>query len=231
MRHKLLFFYGMTLREQKRGFQEPWKLEELSAGLRHFFKKYGRYPTATEIDQYPYLPSARSVERSFGGLVELRRRLTLGKEHDFRTGAHSSKRAHTILNRAHEVEARVHAYLIKRFGREFVHREYFFTDDHRTRADFFVYDAQHGFCVDVFYPSTRRNLTGCLNIKLKKYRDISANLLPCPIIFLQMNEKLDGDNILEDLLKKKKHQLEKRQYLMGWEEFASFCDRRKALKI
>ncbi len=220
----------MTLRSQKGGFQRPWELEELAAGLQHFFKERGRYPTATEVDDYPYLPSARSIERSFGGLVQLRKQLGLGTEHDFRIGLHSSKRAHTILDRAHTVEARVHAYLVKKFGREFVHREYFFTDDHRTRADFFVYDTEHGFCVDVFYPSTRRNLTGCLNIKLKKYRDISANLLPCPVIFLQMNEKLDRDE-LDRVIGKKKHQLTGRQHLMGWEDFVAFCGARQRLRI
>src|SRR3989344_6851836 len=134
----------MELRSQKKtngGRKRPWSVEELEVGLRHFYDAHGRYPTSSEVDVYDYLPSARSIERRFGGLVALRKKLGLGAEHDFRAGAHSSARAHLINARAHTVEQAVYTFLIQRFGKEFVHREYFFTDDHRTRADFFVYDA------------------------------------------------------------------------------------------
>jgi len=219
----------MVLRSQTSGFQKPWKLQELKAGLLRFFEEHGRYPTATEIDSYRYLPSARSIERSFGGLVALRKQLGLGQEHDFRSGSHSSKRAHLINARAHNVEREVYDFLLARFGKEFVHREYFFTDDHRTRADFFVYDSGKGFCVDVFYPNSLRNLTGCLNIKLQKYAG-SAHLLPYPLIFLQMNGELSQEQ-LDRLLSRKERKLNSQQYLMSWDTFAAFCKGRVPLKV
>ncbi len=189
------------LRLQKAGNQEPWKLEELKAGLENFNTKHGHYPTAPEIDTHPYLPSARTIERRFGGVIGLRKTLGLDTESDMRKGAHSSKRASTINVRAHRVEQEVYTYLEKLFGRQFVHREYFFLDDKRTRADFFVYDSSSGFCVDVFYPSDRRNLTGCLNSKLSKYQGLQMNQYP--VIFLQMNKDL-GQNILDAVIKKKR---------------------------
>lgn len=214
---------------QKMGRQNPWKLDELKAGLEHFLKEHKRYPTATEVDAYRYLPSARSIERSFGGLVGLRRKLGLSDTHDYRFGEYSSKRAHLINTRAHATERLVYDYLVKKFGKEFVHREYFFTDDHRTRADFFIYDDGKGFCVDVFYPASPRNVSGCLNIKLKKYAGL-GHYLEYPIIFLQMNEAIPQER-LEALLKAKKRSLPARQFLMEWDTFQRFCEERNPLKV
>ena len=206
-----------------------WGLERIQEGLKRFHEENGRYPTATEFDEYAYLPRAKTIERRFGGLIELRKQLKLGKENDLRSGEHSSKRAHTINQRAHATEKDVYDFLTKRFGRELVHREYFFTDDHRTRADFFVYDAGKGFCVDVFYPSSRRNLTGCLNIKLTKYADTTGMLL-YPIIFLQMNPSI-GQEDLDELVEKKKRGLVRGQHLMCWNTFQTFCAGRDALRV
>ncbi|MES2971937.1 MAG: hypothetical protein V4702_06475 [Patescibacteria group bacterium] len=45
-----------------------WTIEEIKAGFEAFVKDYGRYPTALEIDAYEFLPSSRSLQRSYGGL-------------------------------------------------------------------------------------------------------------------------------------------------------------------
>lgn len=206
-----------------------WTLERIQEGLKRFHQEHGRYPTASEFDAYKYLPRAKTIERRFGGLVALRKKLNLAAEHDLRFGAHSSERAHFINERAHKFERKVYDLLVERFGKQFVHREYFFTDDHRTRADFFVYDSKKGFCVDVFYPNSLGNLTGCLNIKLTKYQN-SQDLLPYPIIFLQMNENID-QSALDRLAGKKKRSLQKGQHLMSWESFRRFCDTRDPLRL
>jgi hypothetical protein len=72
------------LRTQKAGSQEPWEIEELRAGLENFNTEHGRYPTAPEIDTYPYLPSARTIERRFGGVIGLRKTLGLDTQSDLR---------------------------------------------------------------------------------------------------------------------------------------------------
>lgn len=213
---------------QKNGWQKPWTMEELTAGLEHFYNEQGRYPTAPEIDAYPYLPSARSIERRFGGVIELRKHLKLKTQSDFRSGKHSTERALKINHRAHHTEAKVYDFLRNLFGKEFVHREYFFTDDRRTRADFFVYDTNHGFCIDVFYPSDRRNLTGCLNNKLHKYSN--EYMRQYPVIFLQMNENISQE-MLDHIIQNKKKGMPKDNYLMSWEIFQGFCRQRNPLKI
>ncbi|OGZ08094.1 MAG: hypothetical protein A3D65_06280 [Candidatus Lloydbacteria bacterium RIFCSPHIGHO2_02_FULL_50_13] len=220
----------MLLRKQNKtgGRHASWTLEEIDAGLKEYFKEHGNYPTAHEVDDYEYLPSARSIERSFGGLVNVRKKLKLGTESDFRTGAHSTKRAHTINQRAHKMEQKVYEFLVKRFGIEFVHREYFFTDDHRTRADFFVYDSGKGFCVDVFYPNSRRNMLGCINLKLSKYAGIEHAAYP--VIYLQMNEDISEETIARTMANKKRP-LPKGQRVMGWQTFQEFCNSRGALKV
>lgn len=216
------------LRAQKSGNQEPWKLEELRAGLENFYTKHNRYPTAPEVDAHPYLPSARTIERSFGGLVELRKVLGLNTQSDFREGVHSSARARKINKRAHTVEQDVYAFLENRFGKQFVHSEFFFLDDKRTRADFFIYDSESGFCVDVFYPSDKRNLIGCLNSKLAKYQGPEMNQYP--VIFLQMNKELDQE-LLDAVIKNKKKKLLKGHQLFTWDTFQKFCATRSSLKI
>lgn len=219
----------MTLRTQKaEGRQTPWALEELAAGLAKFFSDNGRYPTGPEVDNYPYLPSVRSIERRFGGIVKLRQTLKLDSQTDFRTGQHSIDRAHLIGRRAHQTENVVNDFLVERFGKEFVHREYFFVDDKRTRADFFVYDKNGNFCIDVFYPGSRRNLLGCLNSKLNKYT--SDHMRQYPVIFLQMNKEID-QGTLDVLVKNKKKLLGSGQYLMSWDPFMEFCQGRKRLSV
>ncbi len=216
------------LRLQKAGNQEPWKLEELKAGLENFNTKHGHYPTAPEIDAYSYLPSARTIERKFGGVIGLRKALRLDTQSDMRKGAHSSKRASIINVRAYKVKQEVYTYLQKLFGGQYVQREYFFLDDKRTRADFFVHDSSNSFCVDVFYPSDRRNLTGCLNSKLSKYQGLQMNQYP--VIFLQMNKDL-GQNILDAVIKNKTKKLLTGHRLFSWDSFIEFCSKRKPRKI
>ncbi len=211
------------LRAQRTGSQEPWTLEQLKAGLENFNTKHGHYPTAPEIDAHPYLPSARTIERKFGGVIGLRKDLGLDTQSDLREGAHSSKRASTINAQARKVKKEVLTYLSKVFGGQSVHREYFFLDDKRTRADFYVDDSQGGFCVDVFYPSDRRNLTGCLNSKLEKYQALQMNQYP--VIFLQMNKELD-QSILDAVIKNKKKKLLAGHSLLSWDSFTEFCKNR-----
>lgn len=216
------------LRRQSNGGQKPWELAEIRDGLMQFYEEHQRFPTATEVNVYPYLPSARSIERSFGGLVALRKQLGLDTQPDFRSGKHSSERAHKIGQRAHKVEQMVYEHLVLTFGVEFVHREYLFSYDRRTRADFFIYDQNKGFCVDVFYPSDKHNLVGCLNSKERKYQ--TRIMRQYPIIFLQMNEAIEQEE-LDRIIKNKKNLFAVGQSLMSWSTFKTFCQSRKANKV
>lgn len=212
-----------NLRTQKSGNQKPWRLEELLAGLENFYAKNNRYPTAPEVDASPYLLSARTIERSFGGLVELRKTLGLDTQTDLREGVHSSKRARTINAQTLKVNKEVSEYLKKRFGGDSVHCGYSFFDDKRTSVNFFIKDELGGFCVEVLYPKDRRNLIGCLNSKLIKYQGPQMN--QCHVIFLQMNKEL-AQNLLDSVVKNKEKKLSTNHHLFSMDMFKKFCDKR-----
>lgn len=205
-----------------------WDLEKIKRGFESFYQENNRYPTSHEIDNYPYLPSARQMQRVFGGLVELRKKLELKGPINFTEGEYSSQRAFKINRRAQETEQAVYDYLKNHFGKEFVHREHFFTDDRRHRTDFFVYHNEGNFSVDVFHPKDRYCFLGCLNSKLKTHdREIDDKY---PTIFLMMNPELSAEEIKKRVLNKK-NPLRKNQNVMAFEEFKYFCEGKKSLSV
>lgn len=201
------------------GNQRPWSLEDLEDGLKEFYRQYDRYPRVHEVDAFEFLPSSRSIQRSHGGLIEVRKKIGLGGQSDYRSGEHSTKRAKKINERNNKLEQEVYDYLVKKFGKEFVHREHFFTDDRRTRADFLVYSKNGNFSIDSFYARDRHNLIGCLNNKLRKYDD--KVMLQYPVIFLQMNEGI-SEREMNNVLRNKKNKLKKDQHLMSFEQLKEF---------
>lgn len=211
------------MRQQKEGKQKRWEIKDLKSGFEKFYAVYGHYPTSREIDAFEFLPSARSIQRRFDGLVRVRERLGLDTSFDLRTGEHSSKRAKRINARAHTLEKKVYDYLVNKFGIEFVHREHFFTDDRRTRTDFFIYCKNENFSVDVFFPHDRYNFIGCLNSKMRTYKDIA--MLQYPVIFLQMNDSIPVQEMSE-ILAWKKNKLHMYQHVMVWDEFREFCGKK-----
>lgn len=207
--------------------KNKWTLEKIRKGFERFFQEKGRYPTTPEIDEYPHLPSSRQIQRRFkGGVPELRSTLQLNGPHNFTKGTYSSERARIINERAHLIEKEIYDFLINKFGKPFVHREFFFTDDHRMRADFFVYHQDGTFIVDVFFPKDRRNLNGCLNSKLRTYNSISHEFDKIPVIFLMMNQDI-GDDVLNQILITKKKPLHSQQCVMSLKQFKGFCKDKK----
>ena len=196
-----------------------WTIEKIAEGLEKFYKEYSHYPTCTEVDNYPHLPSARQIQRNFGGLPALRKQLKLKGQNDFTKGEYSSNRARMINQRAFRVEKEVYNYLLKTFGQPFVHREFFFNDDRRTRTDFYVYYQSGTFSVDVFYPNSLKNMNNCLNSKLMSYKGLEIRY---PIVFLMMNDSIAEDKI-EKVIKNKKNKLKPNQSVMTFKQFKEFC--------
>lgn len=201
--------------------QYKWNLENIKNGFESFFKTNGRYPTSREIDAYPDLPTSRQIERRFGGLVKLRETLKLSGPTDFTKGEYSSNRARTVNKRAYEKEKFVYDYLTGIFGVPFVHREYFFSDDKRSRTDFFIHCKDGNFSVDVFYPKDRDNLSGCLNSKMKTYGH--SLMLQFPVIFLMLNDQI-SEEVIEKLLLNKKNQLRPFQSVMTFKQFTTYLE-------
>lgn len=202
------------------GRKEAWTPELIRRGFELFYAEHGRYPTAHEIDAYEGLPSSRQLQRKYGGLPALRESLGLKGPTDFTKGEYRSKTALQINERGFKVERKVYDALVSRFGREFVHREYFFNDDKRTRTDFYVYADASNFMVDVFFPKDRFNLIGCLNSKLKTYKAVN-HFIKEKTIFLMMNEAITEQEITE-ILSRRKSPLAPNQSILTYRQFESF---------
>lgn len=151
-----------------------WTMDNLKDGFQYFVDTYGHYPTAPEIDRFEYLPSSRSLQRSFGGLENVRKRLGLADTH-LGKGAFRSELARRTGIRGREVELEIEKLLIEKFGEIFVHTEKGFGDSKR-RIDFFVYSPSGNFGIDVFHTNSFRDLQKNVNLKIDKYIDFAFEL-------------------------------------------------------
>ncbi len=208
------------MRKSKQGSQKPWSEDDLRKGFQKYFKLYNHYPTSHEIDTFEFLPSSKSIQRKFGGLIQLRKKL--GLEADYRKGKHSTNRALLINKRASKLKKEVLEYLLSIFSSESLNQNYPFTDDRRTRTDFYIYSKKANFSIDIFYPKDRKNFIGCLNSKMKTYKNTTINHL---IIFLQMNDIISKEEIAL-LLLNKKNKLHKNQIVLTYGELKDFCKTR-----
>jgi len=180
---------------------KPWSKENLLDGFNKFFEENGRYPTAPEIDLYEYLPSSRQIQRMYGGLKNLRKNLGL-EICDYGRGANRSKIAFEGNKRGGDGERDMEQILTAHFGEHFVHAEktlYKYIKptanlrrDSKCRVDFLVYAKELTFAVDVFYTSTLRNLIGNVNVKSKKYNEITLDIY---LVNLNENEKITAESI------------------------------------
>lgn len=184
-----------------------------------FFKENGHYPTSKEIDDCDYLPSARLFQRNYGGLANIRKELGLPIT-DYTKGDVRRNTAKIANKRANENENEIYKYLVEKFGKIAVHREYRFTDGSH-RADFYIFGK---FIVDVFFPKDKYSLLGCLNSKIRKYQIFqNNNFILVPVIFLQMNKDLSSE-MVKKIIENKKNKLYKNQSVMCIDEFKCFCD-------
>lgn len=146
---------------------KKWTLEIIRDRFTRFEKEFGRHPSAIEIDQTEYLPSARQLSRLFGGLPELRQLLGYTDVH-FGKGENRSRIGHRSYELAKLSEANLEKSLCAYFHEVFVHVEKPVRGS-KVRLDFYVYNQTSNFGVDIFntenIPTLRSNLTA----KSRKY--------------------------------------------------------------
>jgi len=158
-----------NLRKNRVGNQSPWKENELLAGLMYFYELNGKYPSAHEIDAFDYLPSSRSIQRSYGGLQELRRRLIPDEIDNFTKGEYRKRVASRTFASGRALEALFYGYLTTIFRPISIH-EHKLIRPGNVSCDFYIYlSEQVGIIIDVFYAESIINLVNIVNIKLKRY--------------------------------------------------------------
>lgn len=178
----------MAIRKAKIGKQAAWSKDEIVAGVKEFMDNNGRFPKAIEFDSNAFLPSARSIQRTFGGVIGLKN--VLGITGDYHRGTYRSTLIRKINLRGYDDEQRVGAMLESRFGEVCVHRQGLAGNTSSERLDFIVFYRGGKFGVDTFFPDSVSNLAKIINIKQGKYQDFIH-----PIYFVVMNEIISQDEI------------------------------------
>lgn len=161
--------FDSHLRRNKLGNQPEWSKAELLAGLQYFFRQYGRFPTAHEIDAFDFLPSSRSIQRTHGGLVNLRNELLPGHITNYTQGEYRSQKAKETYAQGRDFERDFYSYLVTVFQPIAVH-EHKVIRPGNVNCDFYIYQTLgHGIIIDIFYAKSLVNLINIVNIKLKRY--------------------------------------------------------------
>ena len=182
--------------------EDKWTLDNIRDGFIYYFQINNRYPTAQEIDQFEYLPTSRTIQRSFGGLEHIRTTLNL-EITNFGRGKYRSDLAILANRRGSAAETDLKSLLIGKFGEYFVHIERPFAHSSKRRLDFYVFSPSGNFGVDIFYPKDFISMIKCLNIKERTYGDYHHKLY-----LVVANSSLDQDRIDKFLQSKRRHLLE-----------------------
>lgn len=155
------------------GRQTAWSRDEILEGVKLFIDDHGRFPMSHEMDKFEYLPSARSIQRNFGGLIELKKELGITDE--YHRGQARSKISAAIGLRGLNIEDEMRNQLVARFGQVAVHCQPRI-EGSKERLDFIVYHKAGHFGVDVFFADSIESLQGSVNIKQAKYKHFTGQL-------------------------------------------------------
>lgn len=181
-------------------FQTKWNEENIRAGLERFKAEHGRYPHSREFDATDDLPTARQIQRRYGGLPALRTALKLDGVIDFTKGSTRSAMASKTFARSYEYEENFYNFLISQIPEEFVHEQKRIRPGN-VNCDFFIYNKANkasSIVIDVFYAETLYNLGGIVNLKKKRYKN-----MPYQTYFVSIGDKLRQEEI-EGLMQKKR---------------------------
>lgn len=182
--------------EQPKGI---WSLDQIKAGFEAYVDSYGRYPSAIEIDLFEYLPTSRSIQRSFGGLVKLRKELFPNEISDFTRGEYRSKIASQAFRRAQGYEEIFYGKLCKYLDSISVH-EHKVLRPGRVSCDFFIYlNTDMGVCLDLFYAKDKFSARGVIDYKLRHYREVQF-----PVVFILIGNNTISQDQLNSFLRGKK---------------------------
>lgn len=177
------------------GPQGGQTFKSLRLGFQRFYDENGHFPSANEIDLCGYLIKSRSIQRSWGGLPNLRNLMGMDIT-DYGRGATRATIAERIGKRGFSGESDFEKILVTKFGEIFVHTQKRIDN---INVDFFIYSPDQTFGIDVFYYETDHDLKGIINIKQKTYEHF-----PYTVVFIPMNNKKNQKELDEILSKKDK---------------------------
>ena len=151
--------------------------------LKRFINEKEREPTAIDFDNTDYLPSARTIQRTYGGLRQFRL-LNGMKTIDFTKGKMRAKKAAKSNSDSLKDETKLFIELLKKYGEEKVSSPVRIYADSGHTADFRIKKDGISYIVDVFKPNSSRSFKGCVNIKNRKYLQKKQSFYTVPVKFL-----------------------------------------------
>jgi hypothetical protein len=192
-----------NLRKKSVGAQSKWSMDQIKAGLEHFKDLNGRYPSSREIDNFDYLPSARSIQRTHKGLVNLRTSLGFDESMVNQTkGTIRSNKAKSTYANSVDHELEFYNYLISKIPEVRVHEHKILRPGH-VCCDFFIYTSNtKGFAIDIFYAQDLFTLQRIIPIKLKRYRG-----LRCKVYFVLVGNDSIFQEEIDKMLNNRKTKL------------------------
>lgn len=176
---------------------ETWNMQSIGEGLEKLISTMGRMPTATEIDAYEGLPSARQMQRRFGGIMAVRKQLGY-KEIRLDNGMVRSEVAREIGLRGLALENMVYQELKERFSDVCVHQQRP-VGSTKLRLDFYVFSPSGNFGVDVFTAKNINSLKTNMRYKKRRYSSFRGKLYlvyDCPTT---VEKTIDGAVVLLSL--------------------------------
>lgn len=189
--------------------------EYLVQWFKDFIDKNKRVPTAIDIQNSLSMPSVKTLDRRYGGIVAFRQKFGLGG--DCRKGEIRSALAKSINKMAYYQENEIYIFLINKFDKMRVHRYAFINDISQYKCDYKIFlEDGTSILIDVFCPSRIDTLTGCVNIKYKKYRSVT-----CDFYFVCLNETMKQHHI-DDWKEKRKNKLPDNFKIMAIDTFKNF---------
>ena len=211
--------------------ETTWTIDKIKDGFERFYQTHNCYPTAYDVDDFEFLPSSRQIQRSFGGLVNLRKILRL-RIRDYGKGKNRSKIAANSNITSKQCETIIFKLLKEQFSDEFIHieRPVIIDGKGKDRYDFFVYAKPSNFAIDVFSTEgDSRSLIKIMNIKENKYRKIS-NASEIKLYFIYFGEKIEKNKVYS-WLNNKREKFPSNWKILSFEEFKVELDNYDSFKV
>lgn len=196
-------------------------IEKLKILFKRYKKENGKYPNSLEVDACDYLPSSKTIQRNFGGVVNFKRHIKSNGP-DERSGQVRKKEAIRINKESEAAELEALHFLYTKYQESEVHiQSPYFIGDTKIRADFLLYkNNKKLFYIDIFKAKNIQSLKSILNIKSKKILKEPA----CKVFFVLWQDDID-QNVIDKALKNKKEKMRDFIKVLNKESFKSFIDK------
>lgn len=191
-----------------------------------FKDKKGRYPATYDFENEPSLPSARTMQRRYGGIVKFKKEMGI-KNSDNRKGKTRTNKAKEINDRNNKIQHTIIKVLERNFSARNVRQNFAPYEDNKINIDYVLYNPDQnkneaiGF--EMFYPSTKNNINGCLNVKTHKKQTLEEIIgFKTKFYFVVTNPEFTQKEI-DKIMDNKKIPV-KCTKVLSLQTFYDFCD-------